>query len=162
MTTSITESHVESAAISWLSSLGYTSLFGPDIAPKEPASERASFLEVLLIRRLGEALSRLNPGIPTDALEGALRKVSRPQSPSLLVNNRAFHKMLIDGVSVEYQRKDGSIAGNYARLVDFENPENNEFLAINQFTVIEGQHNRRPGTSGDLPTLPEAGFLSVT
>lgn len=89
-------------------------------------------------------LSRLNPVMASDALEEAARKVSRSQSPSLLANNRAFHKMLIDGVSVEYQRKDGSIAGNYARLVDFENPENNEFLAINQFTVIEGQQNRRP------------------
>jgi len=140
----LTESLVEEASLSWLASLGYTSIFGPDIAPEEPASERASFLDVLLTRRLGDALSRLNPGIPADALEEALRKVSRSQSPSLLANNRAFHKMLIDGVSVEYQRKDGSIAGDHARLVDFENPENNEFLAINQFTVIEGQQNRRP------------------
>ena len=140
----LTESEVEEATLFWLASLGYTSIFGPDIAPEEPAAERESFLEVLLIRRLGEALSRLNPGIPADTLEEALRKVSRQQSPSLLANNRAFHKMLIDGVAVEYQRKDGSIAGNYARLVDFENPENNEFLAINQFTVIEGQQNRRP------------------
>jgi type I restriction enzyme R subunit len=140
----LTESEVESVTLSWLASLGYTSIFGSDIAPEEPAAERDSFLEVLLIRRLGEALRRLNPAMPSDALEEALRKVSRSESPSLLANNRAFHKMLIDGVSVEYQRKDGSIAGDHARLLDFENPENNEFLAINQFTVIEGQQNRRP------------------
>jgi type I restriction enzyme R subunit len=140
----LTESLVEEATLSWLSSLGYSSIFGPDIAPDEPAAERESFLEVLLIRRLGDALGRLNPAMPSDALEEALRKVSRSESPSLLANNRAFHKMLIDGVSVEYQRKDGSIAGDHARLMDFENPENNEFLAANQFTVIEGQQNRRP------------------
>ena len=140
----ITESEIESAAIFWLYSLGYTSIFGPDIAPEETAAERESFQAVLLTRRLHDALHRLNPTIPADTLEEALCKVSRQQSPSLLANNRAFHKMLIDGVSVEYQRKDGSITGNYARLVDFENPENNEFLAINQFTVIEGQQNRRP------------------
>jgi len=138
------ESEVESAALSWLVSLGYTSIFGPDIAPGEPAAERESFQEVILSRRLHDALLRLNPTIPADALEEAFRKVTRPESPSLLANNRAFHRMLIDGVPVEYQRKDGSIAGDHARLIDFEDPENNEFLAVNQFTVIEGQQNRRP------------------
>lgn len=140
----LTESEVESAALSWLASLGYTSIFGPDIAPEEPAAERESFLEVILSRRLHDALRRLNPSIPADALEEAFRKVTRPESPSLLANNRAFHRLLIDGVPVEYQRKDGSIAGDHALLVDFENPENNEFLAVNQFTVVEGQQNRRP------------------
>ncbi|MDD4448291.1 MAG: type I restriction endonuclease subunit R, partial [Methanothrix sp.] len=140
----LTESEVESAALSWLSSLGYTSIFGPDIALDEPSAERESFQEVLLTRRLGDALRRLNLGIPADALEEVLRKVARPVSPSLIANNRAFHQMLVKGVDVEYQRKDGSIAGDLVRLVDFENPENNEFLAVNQFTVIEGQQNRRP------------------
>jgi len=140
----LTESLVEEATLSWLASLGYTSVFGPDIAPEEPAAERESFQEVLLTRRIQDALRRLNPAMPSDALDEALHKVSRPQSPSLLASNRAFHKMLIEGVPVEYQRKDGSIAGDHARLLDFENPENNEFLAVNQFTVIEGQQNRRP------------------
>jgi len=144
MSYQIFESLVESATLSWLASLGYTSIFGPDIAPEEPAAERESFQEILLTRRLQEALRRLNPSIPADALDEALRKVTRPESPSLLANSHAFHRMLIDGVPVEYRRKDGSIAGDYAHLVDFENPENNEFLAVNQFTVIEGQQNRRP------------------
>jgi len=144
MPVAFTESILERAGLGWLKSIGYSVLFGPDIVPGEPAAERESFQEVLLSRRLQDALRRLNPAIPSDALDEALRKLSRQQSPSLLASNRAFHKMLIDGVSVEYQRKDGSIAGNYARLVDFENPENNEFLAVNQFTVIEGQQNRRP------------------
>ena len=140
----LTESLVEEAAVSWLSALGYTSIFGPDIAPGEVAGERESFQDVLLTLRLQEALHRLNPFIPADALDEALRKVARPESPSLLANNHAFHHMLIDGVPVEYRRKDGSIAGDHGHLVDFENPENNEFLAVNQFTVIEGQQNRRP------------------
>ncbi|OPY48626.1 MAG: hypothetical protein A4E48_02655 [Methanosaeta sp. PtaU1.Bin060] len=144
MSLSFAESHVESAALSWLSSLGYTHIFGPDIVPGEPAAERASFQEVILSRRLRDALYRLNPPIPADALEEALRKVTRPDSPSLLANNRAFHRLLIDGVQVEYKHEDGHIAGDYARLVDFEHPENNEFLAINQFTVVEGQQSRRP------------------
>jgi len=141
---SLTESIVESATLSWLASLGYTSIFGPEIAPEEHAAERESFQEVLLTRRLGDALRHLNPGIPADAQEEAMRKITRPESPSLLANNRAFHHMLIKGVNVEYQRKDGSIAGDQVRLVDFENPEKNEFLAVNQFTVIEGRQNRRP------------------
>ena len=140
----LTESVVENATLSWLASMGYTNVFGPDIAPGEPAAERESFQEVLLTRRLQDALSCLNSSIPADALEEAMRKVTRPESSSLLANNRSFHHMLINGVNVEYQRKDGSIAGNQVRLVDFENPENNEFLAVNQFTVIEGQQNRRP------------------
>jgi len=139
MPVAFTESILERAGLGWLKSIGYSVLFGPDIVPGEPAAERESFQEVLLSRRLQDALRRLNPAIPSDALDEALRKVSRQQSPSLLASNRAFHKMLIEGVPVEYQRKDGSIAGDHARLVDFENPENNEFLAVNQFTVIEGQ-----------------------
>ena len=140
----VTESEVESAALSWLSTLGYTPIFGPDIAPGELATERESFQEILLTRRLHDALHRLNPSIPAAALEEALRKVTRPDSPSLLANNRAFHRLLVDGVPVEYKHEDGHIAGDHARLVDFQNPEANEFLAINQFTVIEGQQNRRP------------------
>jgi type I restriction enzyme R subunit len=139
----ITEFDLEIIALDLFDTLGYTVSPGPKIAPGEPAAERESFQEVLLIRRLHDALHRLNPTIPADALEEAHRKVTHTESPSLLANNRAFHHMLIDGVSVEYQRKDGSIAGDHARLVDFVNPENNEFLAVNQFTVIEGQ-NRRP------------------
>ena len=91
-----------------------------------------------------DAIARLNPAIPEDAREEALRKVLRHDAPSLIGNNRAFHQMLRDGVPVEYRRDDGSIAGDHVRLIDFDNPEANDWLAVNQFTVIEGQHNRRP------------------
>src|ERR1051325_4102391 len=141
---SLTESGVEEAALSWFGELGYAVAHAPHLAPGEIAAERTSFSDVLLGRRLRDAIARLNPSIPSDAREEALRKVLRHDAPSLVGNNRAFHRMLRDGVSVEYRRDDGSIAGDDVRLIDFDNPEANDWLAVNQFTVIEGQNNRRP------------------
>lgn len=140
----LTESHVEDAALAWLGELGYTVLHGPDIAPGEPLAERETYGQVVLAARLRRKLADLNPHIPADALDEAVRKLTRPASPSLVNNNRLFHRMLVDGVEVEYRRADNSIAGDRARLVDFDEPDNNDWLAVNQFTVIEGQHNRRP------------------
>ncbi len=97
----------------------------------------------MLVARLRAALARLNPAVPAAALDEALRKLLRPDSPSLLVNNRVFHRMLIEGVNVEMRRPDGSIAGAQVRLVDFAQVAANDWLAVNQFTVIEGQRNRR-------------------
>ncbi|MBW2343913.1 MAG: type I restriction endonuclease subunit R [Deltaproteobacteria bacterium] len=152
----ITESEVETAALSWFESLGYTILHGPEIAPGEPTAERDSYQEVILPRRLQDAIARLNPDIPADALEEAFRKVTLPESPSLIANNRAFHRRLVDGVEVEYRRGDGSIAGDRVRLVDFDDPDNNDWLAVNQFTVAEGQHTRRPDIIIFLNGLPVA------
>jgi type I restriction enzyme, R subunit len=137
------ESTVEEAALSWFEELGYGIRHGPEIAPGEPAAERASFGDVVLISRLRDAIDRINPDIPHEAREEALRKVLRVATPSLVGSNRAFHWMLRDGVEVEYRRKDGSIAGDRVHLTDFDNLDNNDWLAVNQFTVIEGQHNRR-------------------
>lgn len=89
-------------------------------------------------------MERLNPDIPDEAREDALRRVLRVATPSLAQTNRAFHKMVRDGVEVEYPRRDGTIAGGHARLVDFEDVSTNDWLAVNQYTVIEGQNNRRP------------------
>ncbi len=141
---SLTESIVEDAALTWFGELGYAVGHGPQMAPGEPAAERGSFVEVVLVGRLREVLGRLNPLIPEEAREEALRKVLRVATPSLVQTNRAFHRMLRDGVPVEYPRADGSIAGDHVRLVDFGEVEANDWLAVNQFTVIEGQHNRRP------------------
>ncbi len=140
----LNEAMVEDAALSWFGELGYAVGHGPHIAPGEPAAERDSFGDVLLAGRLREAVRRLNPAIPEDAREEALRKVLRVVTPSLTQTNRAFHKMLRDGVDVEYPRPDGSIAGDHVRLIDFGDPAANNWFAVNQFTVIEGQHNRRP------------------
>ncbi len=141
-----TESVVEDAALAWLEALGYEVLHGPEIAAGEPGAERSdpNYRDVLLERRLRQALVRLNPNLPPEAIEDAYRKLTRIDAPSLLERNRALHRMLVDGVTVEYRREDGSIAGALARLIDFDAPANNDWLAVNQFTVSEGQHTRRP------------------
>ena len=140
----IYESIVEDAALEWFGELGYAIGHGPQLAPGELAAERDSFAEVVLAGRLREAIRRLNPAIPEEAREDALRKVLRVGTPALTQSNRAFHRLLRDGVPVEYPRADGSIAGDHVRLVDFDAVGANDWLAVNQFTVIEGQHNRRP------------------
>jgi type I restriction enzyme R subunit len=141
---SLNESVVETAALSWFGELGYAVAHGPQLAPGEPAAERDSFADVVLAGRLREAIQRLNPSIPQESREEALKKVLRVATPSLIQTNRAFHQMLRDGVPVEYPRPDGSIAGDHVRLLDFGSVPANDWLAVNQFTVIEAQHNRRP------------------
>src|SRR5256885_12977517 len=95
------ESGVEQAALDWLQQLGYQGVFGPHIAPKEPGAERSSFIESILSRRLKEALARLNPDIPQEALDEAFRQILLAPHSSLIANNRAFHRMLVDGITVE-------------------------------------------------------------
>ncbi|MCE2795455.1 MAG: type I restriction endonuclease subunit R [Planctomyces sp.] len=152
----LNESIVENAALEWFGDLGYAIGTGPDIAPGEPAAERSSFSDVILMSRLQDAIRRLNPQIPPEAQEEALRKVVRLDTASFIGNNRAFHKMLRDGVEVEYSRLDGSIAGDRVRLVDFGRPAANDWFAVNQFTVIESQHNRRPDVVIFVNGLPLA------
>jgi len=153
-----TESVVEDATLAWLETLGYSVLHGPDIAAGEPAAERSdpNYRDVLLEGRLRAALARLNPNLPAEALEEAWRKFTRTDAPSLIERNRALHRMLVDGVPVEFRRKDGSIAGAQARVMDFDVPGNNDWLAVNQFTVAEGQHNRRPDVVLFINGLPVA------
>ena len=134
----LTESTVEDASLNWLRELGYAVLHGPDIAPSEPSSERTGFGEVVLAERFRAALRKLNPKLPADALDEAFRKVTVPQHPSLLANNRAFHRMLVDGIAVECRRKDGTIGAQIVRLVNYDDPDANDWLAVRQFTVIEG------------------------
>ena len=150
----LNESMVEEAALGWFGELGYTIGHGPHLAPGEPAAERDGFGDVVLAGRLREAIHRLNPAIPAEAREDALRKVLRVATPSLTQTNRAFHLLLRDGVDVEYPRKDGSIAGDKARLIDFDDVAANDWFAVNQFTVIEGQHNRRPDVVIFINGLP--------
>ena len=144
--TQFTESVVEEAALAWLEGLGYSFLHGPAIAVGEPGAERADpgYRDVVLEGRLRQALVRLNPDLPHEALEDAFRKLMRAEGPTLLERNRAIHYALVDGVTVEFRRNDGSIAGAQARVLDFDDPGANDWLAVNQFTVAEGQHTRRP------------------
>ena len=152
----LNESIVENAALQWFGELGYTLAHGPDLAPGEPGAERDGFGDVVLVERLRNAIRRLNSSIPEEAREDALRKVLRVAMPSLVQTNRAFHRLLRDGVPVEYPRPDGSIAGDHVRLVDFDEVPANDWLVVNQFTVIEGQYNRRPDIVVFLNGLPLA------
>jgi type I restriction enzyme R subunit len=151
-----TESVVEQAALAWLESMGYVIVSGPEIAPGETTAERENYGQVVLERRLRQALQRLNPQVPSDAMEDAFRKLTRPDSPSLIANNHVIHKYLVEGVPVEYQRADGLIGGDLVRVFDYGDPENNEFLAVNQFTVVEDQHERRPDVVLFINGLPVA------
>ena len=146
MSGGFTESVVEQAGLAWLESLGYAVLHGPDIAASGATPERAdpNYREVILETRLRQAIARLNPTVPAEALDDGFRKMTRPDAANLITRNRALHRMLVDGVQVEYARADGSIAGVPVRIIDFEAPDNNDWLAVNQFTVADGQHTRRP------------------
>lgn len=139
-----TESVIEQAALAWLDNIQYSVVFGLDIAPEGASSERENYGQVVLLNRLQQSLITLNPKIPSDAIEEAIRKLTKLDSPSLITNNHTIHRYLIEGVPIEYSREDGSIAGDYVRIIDFANPDNNDFLAVNQFTVVENKHDRRP------------------
>ena len=140
----VTESVVEQAALAWLESSGWIVANGPGIAPDTPGAERAEYCEVVLEGRLRDALARLNPGLSTDALEDAFRRLTRPEGATLEARNRAFHRMLVDGVTVEYRRDNGAIRGAQAQVIDFDDSANNDWLTVNQFTVVENKHERRP------------------
>ena len=141
--TIITESEVEQAALDILAEMGYRIIHGPDIAPDADNPERQSYADVVLEEYLLDALDRLNPSIPAEAKEVAIKKILRSESPDLVVNNHRFHQMLVNGVDVEF-RKGDRIVPDKVWLFDFKNPSNNEFLAVNQFTIIENNNNRRP------------------
>ena len=142
--TTITESTVEDAALAWLESLGWNGAHGPDIAPDTPGAERSDYGVVVLERRLRDTLARLNPNLPTEAQDDAFRKLTHPDGPTLEARNRAFHRLLVDGMTVEYRTDNGTVRGAQARVIDFDTPANNDWLAVNQFTVVENKHERRP------------------
>jgi type I restriction enzyme R subunit len=139
----IAESHIEEAALAWLRELGYSVAGGQDIAPDSHKAERSSYSDVILIDRLKQAIARLNPALPEDAQADVFRRILQAESPSLVEENRRLHKAMVEGVDVEYFGEDGVIRGEQARLIDFEYPEANDWLAVNQFTVIENKANRR-------------------
>ena len=140
----VTESVVEEAALDWLESLGWTVAHGPDIAPDSPAAERVDYGQVILERRLRDALAQLNKDLPAEALEVAFRKLTRIEGATLEARNRNFHRLLVEGVTVEYRTDNGAIRGAQARVIDFDVPANNDWLAVNQFTAVENHHERRP------------------
>ena len=141
--TKLIENTIEEFAIELLEHLGYQYIYGPDIACDGKNPERSSYEDVLLTERLKNAIQRINPKIPNDSQIEALKEIQRINSPELLTNNETFHRMLTEGINVSYQ-KDGHQRGDLVWLIDFENPENNDFVVANQFTVIENGNNKRP------------------
>ena len=139
----ITENVIEDFAIELLGKSGYKYIYAPSIAPDSNTPERESFEDVLLIERLQTAVDRINPEISEDIREDAVKQILRLNSPELITNNESFHRMLTEGIKVSYQ-KDGNDRGDFVWLIDFNNPENNDFLVTNQFTVIENSVNKRP------------------
>ena len=142
--TTITEADVEEAALAWLADLGWGVEHGPDIAPDTPNAERDEYDQVVLERRLRDALAELNPSLPVDALDDALRKLTRPEGSTLEARNHEFHRMLVNGVEIEYREDGGRVRGDLVRVIDFDVPANNDLLAVNQFTVTENRNTRRP------------------
>jgi type I restriction enzyme R subunit len=139
----LVENDVELASLNWLQQLGYVTVFGPHLAPNEPSTERSSFGQPILPKRVKAALQKLNPALPAEALEEAFRKVRQSSHPTLIENNRAFHRLLAEGVDVEFRNRERQIVHDKVWLIDFANPSNNEFLGVNQFTVEESHFNRR-------------------
>ncbi|MBA3725978.1 MAG: type I restriction endonuclease subunit R, partial [Armatimonadetes bacterium] len=148
------ESQVEEAAIEWLPA--WQHVYGPDIAPGVLTAERKSFGDVVLVDRLRAALLKLNPRVPEEAIEDAILGITRPKDIDLLRNNHAFHRTLVDGVKLEVRNFDGTTSHEIINVADWQDPDNNEFLAINQYTVIEDGHNRRPDVVLFLNGLPLA------
>ncbi len=139
----ITETTIENFAIELLEGLGYEYLYGPDLAPEGDRQERQSFEDVLLLDRLENAIRRLNPVSTKEAREDAFKQVLRLNSTELINSNRDFHKLVTEGVNVSV-RDNSYERGDYIKLIDFDIVENNEFLVVNQYTIIEDGKNKRP------------------
>lgn len=139
----MTEDQLEQETLGWLAEVGYTHLYGPDIAHDGDSPERENYRQVLLVERLRGAIARLNPSVPLAAREDALKQVVDLGLPIQLSANRLFHRLLVSGVPVQYQ-KDGETRGDFVRLIDWADVRGNEWLAINQFSIQGPKHTRRP------------------
>jgi type I restriction enzyme R subunit len=139
----MTEDQLEQETLAWLTDVGYTHAYGPDLAPEGATPERDSYRQVVLLRRLRRAIDTLNPTVPPAARDDALKQVLDLGTPSLLAANRHFHRLLVTGVPVQYQR-DGDTRGDFVRLIDWSDPTRNAWLAVNQFSITGPRHTRRP------------------
>ena len=141
--TSFTESEVEGAALQWFEEIGWNITSGSHLTPESTSAERSDFQGVVLERRLRNSIARFNDRLSESAIEDSFRKLIRLEGPSLVERNRQLHRMMVDGVTVEYRNDDGEIRGTQVKIVDFENPDGNDWLAVNQFSVVENRHQRR-------------------
>ncbi|MEJ8850460.1 type I restriction endonuclease subunit R [Variovorax rhizosphaerae] len=139
----MTEDQLEQEALGWLTDVGYTHVYGPDIAPDGTSPERPDYRQVVLVERLRISIADLNPAVPPAARDDALKQVLDLGIPALLPANRRFHQLLVTGVPVEFQ-KDGDTRGDFVKLIDWTAPARNEWLAVNQFRIQGPQRPRRP------------------
>ncbi|OMD35120.1 MULTISPECIES: type I restriction endonuclease subunit R [Paenibacillus] len=157
-TTSYTESDLEQATLEWFEELNYNRAYGPEISPEGEYPERLLYQDVILKDRLREALIRINKRLPREAIEEAIRIIEVPRSPSLIINNKAFQKMITDGIDVQYRATNGDYPTEKVWLFDThpDRIDNNDFLVVNQFTVIENQKDKRPDVVVFVNGLPIA------
>ncbi len=142
--TTLTEATVEDAALEWLVGIGWQTAYGPDIGPHATAPGRDKYEDVVLERRLRDALARLNPSLPFEALDDAFRKLTHPEGSTLEARNRAFHLMIVGGVTIEYRADGDAIRGAQVKVLDYDSPANNDWFAVNQVTFKERDGTRRP------------------
>jgi len=150
----INEGQLEQLAIQWFQDTGWSFVHGPDIGPEGASPERPDFRDVILKNRLYSAVSRLNPNLPPAAVEEVIQLATKPGEPSLAQNNRAFHLLLMGGVPIDFANADGEPDSDDARLIDFQNPANNDFLVVNQFTITGTKRPRRPDLVAFINGLP--------
>jgi type I restriction enzyme R subunit len=150
----ITEGTVEEAALEYFRALGYHTLPGPLVAPDGASAERASYDQVVLIGRLREAAGRINPDAGSSMIEEAIKRLLRAESQNALAENYRVHRLLTEGVEVEHRAGDGSIRTSLVWLIDWDDPANNDWLVVNQFTVVENNRNRRPDVMVFVNGLP--------
>jgi type I restriction enzyme R subunit len=156
--TGINEAIVEDATLDIFRSLGYQTLHGPEIGPGGDAEERSSWDEVILTQRLNDSVARINPDLPQEAVNAVVAQVLRAESQNTLAENLRVHQLTTQGVPVEYRHADGAIRHGLAWLLDFDDPDNNEWLALNQYTIIEEGKNRRPDVIVFVNGLPLGTF----
>lgn len=156
MPSHIAETHVEEAALEWFERLGYVVKNASEIAPDTHNPERFTYGDVVLVDRLKQAIARLNPSLPSEAHADAYRRVIQSENPSLIDENRRLHKAMVEGVDIEFYGEDGVIRGAQAKLIDFDDLESNDWLVLNQFTVIENKAMRRPDLVIFINGLPAA------
>lgn len=150
----ITEDQLEQLCLDWFQSIGYDYICGYDIAPDGPAPERSDYRQIILHGRLVERLAVINPEIPVETLEQVALQVAKPETPVLIKNNKAFHQFLLEGVKVTFKDASGEEKTDYVRLIDFDSVGNNQFLVVNQYTIVGTKGNRRPDVIVFINGLP--------
>ena len=149
----INEEILEKTSIEWFKEIGYEFVHGPDIAPDSNSPERDDFRKVILEDRLRSVLQILNPQVPTKTIDTAVLQITNPNIPGLLASNRQFHSWLTTGLPISYMQGNQEV-GIRLKVIDFENPNENDWLVVNQLAVHGSKNNRRPDLVVYINGLP--------